>query len=273
MAYIERRPLVAGSALVLDAGFDWSIHYLGGLLSIHALAVDRGRRRWAFALTGGSVALVLGFFIYARLVAPRPDQQYLGSDIAEAFFFWTGIHVPPDHIPGRPISAPGALEWWKQMGRHLGDLFTIPVLALAGLGAAVFGVRERRSYLWLLLCWGVLHILLFALGAFVHDYWSIYLGPGLELASASGLGWLAGRAAGRESPYARRLFLTGASTALTGFLLFAGLHRWEAIPREPAKLGRLLHDITAPEEGILSLHPIDARDAYYADRVINDGVN
>jgi hypothetical protein len=87
----------------------------------------------------------------------------------------------------------------------------------------------------------------------------MYLAPGLALAAASGLVRIAdSRRRGRT------LFLPATSTALSLFLLTAGIRLVDSLPREPAALGTRLHELTRPEEGILMLNPLDARDAYYA---------
>jgi 4-amino-4-deoxy-L-arabinose transferase-like glycosyltransferase len=266
LAYEERKPLLGASALVLGAAFDWPIHYLAGLLAIHAWVFRREMRRWSAPLVFGSLLLVAGFLIYTRFVAPNPQQQYLSSTPGDAFLFWTGARVPADRIPGRPIEAPPVPVWLSRMGNTLRHLFTIPLLALAALGAA--WSRERKAALWILILWGGAHIFLFPLGAFVHDYWSLYLGPGLSLAAAFGLVTMADWSGRR-----RTLFLAASSVALSLFLLAAGIRRVDALPREPVVLGRKLQELTSPHEGVLLLNPIDARDAYYADRVIRDRVN
>lgn len=267
LAYEEGRPLVGAGALVLGAGFDWPIHYLSGLLAFHSLFLRPERRRWAVGLLAGSLLLVSTFLLYARFVAPHPRQQYLQSTPFDSLLFWSGVRVPPDRIPGRPIEMPAPVEWLVRMVSHLDSLYTLPLLALAVLGA-VFAPRGASSALAILLLWGLAHILLFPLGAFVHDYWSMYLAPGLALAAASGLVRIAD-----SLRRGRTLFLTASSTALSLFLLTAGVRRVDSLPREPAALGTKLHELTGPDEGILMLNPIDARDAYYADRVIRDGVN
>ena len=116
--------------------------------------------------------------------------------------------------------------------------------------------RRGPAALSILLLWGVAHIVLFPLGAFVHDYWSLYLGPGVALAAASGLVSIA-NALGRR----RRPFLIGAATAFSAVLLVSGIRRVEALPKEEVVLGRKLKELTKPEEGVLLLNPIDARDA------------
>jgi hypothetical protein len=265
LAYEETRPLLAAVALILGAGFDWPIHYLAGLLAIHAFAFPSDERRWGAGLLAGSVLLVAMFFLYSRLVAPNPRQQYLESTAVDAFLFWTGMRVPAGRIPGRSIEAPTAREWLAGIGSHLDSLFTLPLLALAAFGAAVQGAR---GHLWILLSWGLLHLLLFPLGAFVHDYWSIYLAPGLALAAALGLQWIAERVARR-----REIFRAGSTTAICAFLLWDGIRSVDSLPREPVRLGKALNAITLPDEGILALNPVDARDVYYADRRIRDRVN
>ena len=267
LAYEERRPILGAAALVLGAGFDWPIHYLSGLLAFHALFFRPDRRRWAVGLLAGSLLLVVAFLLYGRFVAPHPRQQYLQSTPADAFLFWSGVRVPPDRIPGRPIETPTPGEWLVRMASHLDSLYTIPLLALAAIGA-FFAARGASSALLILLLWGIAHILLFPLGAFVHDYWSMYLAPGLALAAASGLVRIAD-----SLRRGRTLFLPASSAALSLFLLTAGIGRVDSLPREPAALGTKLHELTGPDEGILMLNPLDARDAYYADRVVRDGVN
>jgi hypothetical protein len=268
LAYLEKRPLLATGALVLGAGFDWPIHYLAGLLAIHALASRSDRGAWGAGLLATSVLLVALFFLYARLVAPHPRQLYLESTAEDAFLFWTGIRVAPDRIPGRSIEAPTAREWLARMGSHFDSLFTVPILALTAFGLVVYGARRSGGELRILLFWGLLHVLLFPLGAFVHDYWSIYLAPGLALAAAVALRWIADHVGRR-----RELFFAGSTTAICLFLLWEGIQAVDSLPREPVRLGRALHALATPDEGILALNPIDARDAYYADRRIRDQIN
>jgi hypothetical protein len=267
LAHEEGRPLVGAGALLLGAGFDWPIHYLSGLLAFHALFFRPDRRRWAVGLLAGSFLLVTSFLLYARFVAPHPRQQYLQSTPFDSFLFWSGVRVPPDRIPGRPIAAPTVRAWLVRMGSHLHSLYTLPLLALAAFGAVV-AARGTASALLILLLWGLAHILLFPLGAFVHDYWSMYLAPGLALAAASGLARIADSRGER-----RTITLRACTAALSLFLLVVGIHGVDSLPREPPALGKKLHELTGPDEGILMLNPLDARDAYYADRVIRDGVN
>jgi 4-amino-4-deoxy-L-arabinose transferase-like glycosyltransferase len=268
IAYEERRPLVGAAALVLGAGFDWPIHYLAGLLALDAWYSRKQERRWSVGLLAGSFLTAASFLVYARVVAAHPSHQYLQASTAESFLFWSGIRVERDRIPGRPITFPTFGEWLKRMASHLDSLYTLPLLALAAFGAAATGFRGRVPPLWIPLLWGVIHILLFPLGAFVHDYWSMYLAPGLSLAAALGL-----LRVGQYFPRRRIGVVAASATAMCVFLLSAGIHRVDSLPRGPAMLGKTLHELTAPDEGVLLLNPLDARDAYYADRVVKDRIN
>jgi 4-amino-4-deoxy-L-arabinose transferase-like glycosyltransferase len=268
LAYIDRKPALGAAALLLGAAFDWPVHYLAGLLALHAWLFRTDSKRWSAGLLLGSFLLVGTYLLYTRYVAPNPEAQYLESTPVDAFFFWMGIRVPPDRIPGRPIEAPGVTAWLSRMEETLRKLYTIPLLLLAVIGAGFAASKEGKAALWILLVWGLAHVLLFPLGAFVHDYWSSYLGPGLSLAAAFGLVSLSERAGRRRRP----VLLVG-SGALSLYLLVTGILRVEALPKEPVVLGPRLRELTKPDEGVLLLNPIDARDEYYADRVIRDRVN
>jgi 4-amino-4-deoxy-L-arabinose transferase-like glycosyltransferase len=272
LAYIEKRPAFAFGALLLGAGFDWPVHYMAGLLGFHALLLARERRRWALLLPAGSVVLAIGFLFYARTVAPRPEQLYLGSTPWESFLFWSGIEVTRGHIPGHRMEAPGARRWLSREASYFRELFGVPLGLLAALGFATSGRRGSSDLLALLSIWGALHVLLFPMGAFVHDYWMVYLSPGLALAGALGILAIADRVVRRDaSPRLRAPFLAGTGALLAVGLVFQGLSRSE--PPDSPSLGKKLREISAPSEVILALTPLDARDAYYADRRIEDGVN
>jgi hypothetical protein len=203
------------------------------------------------------------------VVAPKPRQQYLQSTVGDSFLFWSGVRVSRDRIPGRAIEAPSPRAWIERMASHFDSLFTLPVLALAAFGAAVSARREGpRAPLSILWLWGLAHVLLFPVGAYVHDYWSMYLAPGLSFAAALGLLRIA------DALPQRRNLMVGVSTAgFSAFLFFAGIRLVDHLPKEPVVLGKKLRELTPPDGGILLLHPMDARDAYYADRVVREGVN
>jgi hypothetical protein len=238
-------------------------------LAVHAWFFRARDRRWMVALLGSSLLAVGGWLVYARVVSPKPRQQYLHSTIGDSFLFWSGIRVTRGRIPGRAIEAPSARAWIERMGSHFRSLFSLPVLGLAVLGAAVSGRREGApSLLWVLCLWGLAHVLLFPVGAFVHDYWSMYLAPGLSFAAAVGLLRIAD-----AIPQRRNRVVAVFAAGLSAFLLFAGIRLVDRLPKEPVVLGKKLRELTPADGGVLLLHPMDARDAYYADRVVREGVN
>lgn len=273
LAYRERRPLLAAGAFVLGAGFDWPIHYMAGLIALHALVIEREKRRWALFLPAGSLVMVLGFLLYAHRVAPEPEQHYIQSSATESFLFWTGLNVTRGHIPGHRMTTPDPGEWLRKEWSYFRELYGLPLLVLAVLGVATSGARRKKNYLLLVLVWGGAHVAVFPMGAFVHDYWMTYLSPGLALAAASALAFLAERLVPGHLPRIRSAVLAGGMIALGAPSLVRGIHRIETSRSDPARFGMKLHELAAPDEGILSLSPFDTRDAYYADRRFRDGVN
>jgi hypothetical protein len=269
LAYVERKLLLAIVALGLGAGFDWPIHYLAGILALHAWFLRERDRRWTVALLGSSLLAVGSWLVYARVVSPKPRQQYLHSTVGDSFLFWSGMRVRRGRIPGRAIEVPSARAWIERMASHFRSLFSLPLLGLAVLGAAASGRREgAQAPHWILLLWGLAHVLIFPVGAYVHDYWSMYLAPGLSFAAAVGLLRIAD-----AIPRRRNLLVAVSTAGLSAFLLVAGIRLVDHLPKEPVVLGKKLRELTPPDGGILLLHPMDARDAYYADRVVREGVN
>jgi 4-amino-4-deoxy-L-arabinose transferase-like glycosyltransferase len=270
-AYRRGNLAAALGALVVGAGFDWPVHYMAGLLAAHALISKKTGLTLVLPLA--SLVLVAGFFSYARRVAPRQEQNYLGVGAVESYSFWSGREVDPRRIPGHRLREPGAGEWLVRLGGYYRDLFTLPLLLAAAGGLGVALARREAGRLLLLLGWGALHVVLFPMGAYVHDYWSDYLSPGLALSAALGgvaaYGWLARRVA----PLVRRAAAAVALGVLFSSWLSLGLSRIESSRQNEVKLGKTLNQLLAREEGLLSLLPLDARDAYYLDRPARDGVN
>lgn len=259
------------AALGLGSGFDWPVHYMSALLAAHAL-VSKGDRR-ALVLPVASLILATGFLLYAHRIAPRPEQNYLGASAIQSFSFWSGWTVDPRRIPGYRLREPGVVEWLERLRGYYLELFTLPLAVLAAVGLAAGLARRETGKHLVLLAWGALHVLLFPMGAYVHDYWSDYLTPGLALSAAVGavalFRWLSSR---MNAPLRQAL----AALALGGlftFWGFLGITRIERVRGNEAVVGRTLHHVLARDEGLLSLLPLDARDAYYLDRPVRDGVN
>jgi len=269
MAEAYRRGSWTGAlaALLLGSGFDWPVHYMSGLLAAHALLTGGSRR--ALLLPFASLVLAGGFLLYARRIAPRPEQNYLGASAIQSFSFWSGRSVDPRRIPGYRLREPGAAQWLERLGGYYGELFTLPLAALSVIGLGVALARRQAGMLLVLLAWGSLHVLLFPMGAYVHDYWSDYLTPGLSLSAALGSVAIYRRLG---APF-RPALATLALGALFVYWSFLGIGRIERSRENQALLGTTLHRLLASDEGLLSLLPLDARDAYYLDRPVRDGVN
>jgi 4-amino-4-deoxy-L-arabinose transferase-like glycosyltransferase len=261
------------ASLVLGSAFDWPIHYMAGLIAFHALVTGGARRREVWVLPLLSVVLVGSFWIYGRRVAPSPEQNYLHASLGAAAALWTGYEVDPTHIQGYRMEWPGWPALASRVWSYYLNLFTWPLLVLAALGVVVALRRRAPAAFFILLLWGLLHAVLFPMGAFVHDYWAVYLTPGLALAAALGLSSIADRGSSSFPPKVLPVLGTTLLVGLAGWWIARGAERIARSRLEEATLGRRLHEITLPQEGILSLLPLDARDAYYADRPVKDGVN
>ena len=273
LAYLRDRIWLLYMSLILGAGFDWPVHYMAGLVAAHALVTSGFARKWVLALPVVSVVISVFFFVYARHIAPRPEQRYLGADAADAFSFWTGLRL--DAVEGYSSVRPSLIEWVDRvMGYHV-DLFTLPVLLVAGLGLGI-AAWQRSGMALLLALWGSLHVALFPMGAFAHDYWSRYLTPGLALAAAIALVAARDRISTVIPARRRRPIGTVAAGVLVGYaatMTIDGVALIEASREEEALLGKKLGHMTRPGEGVLSYLAMDIRDAYYAGCRIEDEID
>ncbi|HSF17573.1 MAG TPA: glycosyltransferase family 39 protein [Vicinamibacteria bacterium] len=271
IAYQERRPLLAVAAFVLGAGFDWPIHYMTGLIAVHALVFEHEKRRWVLALPAASLVFVLGFLVYSQRVASNPEQHAIQSS-TDSFLFWSGIRVTRNHIPGHRMVAPDPVAWVGKESSYFRELYGLPLLVLSLVGVAAAGGRLQRSYLLLALLWGMAHVVLFPIGAFVHDYWMTYLAPGLALAGGRAIVWTA-QLLPDSARRLRTAAILAATVALSVSSVARGIDRIETSRADPASFGMRLHRLVGPNDGILSVSPFDARDAYYAGCRIRDQVN
>jgi len=273
LAYLRDRIWLLYTSLILGAGFDWPVHYMAGLVAAHAFLTSRFARKWVLALPVVSVVISVLFFVYARHIAPRPEQRYLGADARDAFLVWTG--QSRDAVDGSSLVHPSLIEWADRvMGYHV-DLFTLPVLLVAVIGLGV-AVRQRSGIALLIVLWGSLHLALFPMGAFVHNYWSRYLTPGLALAAAIALIAAKNRISTVIPARRRRPVAIVATGILIGYactMAIEGIALIEASREEEALLGKKLAQMTRPGEGVLSYLSMDIRDAYYASCRIEDEID
>jgi 4-amino-4-deoxy-L-arabinose transferase-like glycosyltransferase len=175
---------VMGGGFLLGALTDWPIFYLIPLLWVHNRWKNPGRA-WRSALwvglSGGLFLAALA--LYLSIVGG--DRWLIFKALQLRSFRWMDDS-------GIPYSL---LDWIRMVGGEvILGLFT-PVgvaLALGWVVAAIKrywagGCRRVDEVIVMLLAFGSAHIVLGFEGAYVHAIWSIYLAPGIALASAVAL--------------------------------------------------------------------------------------
>ncbi len=200
------------AVLALGMGFGWPAYYLAGLLPLHHLLVpDGGRRDWR-VLAFPAVALAAFALFLAHVWLLRGGDGL--RELAAMFATRTGAGTADYHEgPAERFTWLGFLWLWAKRGA---GLFTLPALLAAALGLASLG-RDgggrpgARSVPLLLLAFGLIHVLLFRQGAWVHEYWAFYLSAPLALLAARGVLWLTrGVPSGRVALLFAALFLAAA---------------------------------------------------------------
>lgn len=254
--YLRWRESPAGARLwaLLGISFgacwlDWPAYFAVGAVAL--LHFARGERRaQAFLLLAPAVAAFGAFVLYLYLLDPAKGIP-LASLLASG--------------KGHSAGPPGFLEYLASEARELAIQFTIPLLALAGLGAA--RLRPRGSFpdavVLSLALLGSDEVLFPSMCAW-HTYLTFPLAPWAALAGAGGLRFLWGRPWGRAA----------AALLAAAFLLQAGAvlaRRWSFVGSYEVHRGaaETLDRHTAPGDRILlRLNHDPYLRTYYADRYV-----
>jgi len=162
------------ASFLLGALADWPVHLAVPFVAL-AFA-HAGRRRAALALPALSALLLAASL--GVLVAARP-----AGDPADLLYKLGGPEDLRSLLDGRLAAS------WRA-------LFTLPVLALAALGAALLALARSPALpdVLLLLLPAALYVALSPQGALPHGFWSIYLLPGIALLAGVALDRIAGAA-------------------------------------------------------------------------------
>jgi 4-amino-4-deoxy-L-arabinose transferase-like glycosyltransferase len=165
-----------GLALAVCFGIlsDWPGVYTPLIIATyHRFNQRRDKLRHLIVLSAASVLLVIMLIWYLSWLVHDPWS------IKRAVF---GASIP---------TYSELRDWITTVLRHTTTLFTPVLLGLAVSCLIVeryCPVRNRYPYryhlIWLLLAFGALHVVLGLRGAYWHNYWSMYLTPGLVLAAA-----------------------------------------------------------------------------------------
>lgn len=171
-------PVLACVALLVGLASDWSAAYAAGFLAL-AEFVGRGARRESRVglLPAVCVVFVVAFVAWIRASGLSVGGDFTGSAGIRS---WGALAMP-----GVDVGA--ELVKWL---RGVAAMFTPAALALTVL-TAVPALRRAATRdgadagrtLFVLLATGIAHVLLFPAGAFIHDYWTFLLVPGVAIAS------------------------------------------------------------------------------------------
>lgn len=275
--------------LALAAWTDHPGHYMIGLIGLHVLAFGPpGRRRWLVAAALAALALAcFGLWVGYTAVVSGSVRTFI-----------RGVELRAGAYDARfTLGAYYALQYMR-----IREFFT-PTLRLLAAAWAVFALldwrhraaRWRHSWVALLLGYGLLNLIVFRQGSWVHDFWLFFFSPFFAVAAAVALSEVAGgvfgidrqsvrtvdvvpapstlpaRSPGRAATALRRVLFTLLLLATWAWYLpsavesLRGLYR----PRDEAEtpLARYLHERTAFEEGVLvGFEPLQPHFDYYLDR-------
>jgi len=266
----HRRPLDAalcGAALLIGFTFDWPVYFAAGALALWALPQTGGRRLAAgiAGLTTAAAALTAGWTVavYARRGG--------GPHILEGLANRTGLKgLFGGALADDAGNALSVLDLGLGIARHHLDAGFAPASLAGAASLVLLWRRGRRGVAGLLLvpfAAGGLHVLVFPQGAYVHQYWQLYLVAGLALPIV----W----AACEVTPARLR------SAMIAGLLTFnvasgarAWLRaevRWGWTAEERAvfqDVGEALRAATTPSTRLVSGEPGHVALDYYGDRKI-----
>jgi len=196
-----KRGHFVGLALAVVCGIlsDWPGLYTPLIIvAYHGFTQRRDTLPPLAILSAASVVLVLALIWYLSWLVHDPWI------FLKAFVSWS--IAGKSELPNTSGLLSAILDWITTvLGKHVLYLYTPVVLSLAVSYLIVrwFRMGRRRSpdrfhLVWLLLTFGSLHIVLGLRGATTHDYWSMYLTPGLVLAAALWLNDLSDPQSGRS---------------------------------------------------------------------------
>ena len=159
---------------------DWPGFYIPILLLIHRVALkNKQPLRWWVFLFGYCVFLLVLFFLYCLWV--KGDLGFLFHQ-----FFRRSCSFRDDS--GRAF---GFADWIRAIGHYLWTLYTLPVLVAFAIwtGQRVHdSIRrvadESQTHVWILIGFGVMHLVIPLQAAYQHDCLVLYLSPGLSMCAA-----------------------------------------------------------------------------------------
>jgi hypothetical protein len=252
------------AALALGAFAGYAGFYMIGCLGLHYVLTRP--LKWTtlrFVLGMGALGLVLfgAWVLYAALLLGSPGT------------FLAGWNLRTDSSDSAQFTY-GA--WYALEYMRMRDFFT-PVLRLlvvvwAGFFTCDLLRRSRlrdwakHSFLGVLLLFGLPQVVVFRQGAWVHEYWLIFLVPFVSISAAVAVAEI-----GRTWLRGRKALIMALVVSVWALYALAAIGQLQTFyqPRDQAetRLARDLHDHTALDEGImLGFEVAQPYFDYYLDR-------
>ena len=162
---------------------DWPAFYAVPLLSLHYLLFSSNTKKhksfFIFPIFGCFLFLLFLYYIHT---------------IADSFypFFYLLFHRASSYASDLDLTQTFTLiQWFKEISLNIRKLYTLPILILSLIWLVSFITKliKRQNFaqdlvVIILLLFGLIHIFLGRQGAWIHEYWSALLIPGLAISAA-----------------------------------------------------------------------------------------
>ena len=254
----------------------WYTYFVVPLILVHYYRREgepgSPRSHRLLILPAAAVGVFLLFLLHREVVLADAKGELYGT-LLEKLRIRASF---PRVVGGRELSP-------LQLGRHvLRDvvrMFSAPLLALAGLGLALFARDRVRGRLgdgdWcllILLAFGLFHSLAFPSLVPGHDYLAVCYAPGVSVAAAVTFAWAIERI-GREWNQTARTTAVGALLAVIVGVSLAGTRRLRSEDdlkwaQTLVRWGEIIRRLSPPRASVLSPDAPDRVFQYYADRAM-----
>ncbi|MEW6742617.1 MAG: glycosyltransferase family 39 protein [Planctomycetota bacterium] len=271
--------------LLLGSASEWPIYYMAAAIALDLLLFREGRHPVRAAVSLACLA-VAAFTLYVAYVATLQGSSNLLDGLARLLHGASGrstLSLPEAIQRAGPNGPRLFLQYLNLTTKSVLALFSITALALTLLAAGELVVKAAHRRLALadriflmLFVFGSLHVVLFAGGAVVHDYWWKYLLPAVAWGSARSLLYTVPRLidllARNKSERCRTTLRTAFTIALLASIIIPSARHTVAIFQvadwSPYERGTVVAQETGFDDVILGPDPrADPVLLFYMDRL------
>ena len=254
--------------------WDWAAFYTAGCLGL-IFWIAKGRGGWRTAGMIWAYALMCGFLLILWiLIAGRSNEMSTAklAQVAGHRMGWLG-QVRDDF--GNPISL-SDIAWrvaelhWKRFYSFvsIGGIISAVIILVASMCVRF---NARTALLMVPMVVACVHILIFPQGAYVHDYWQVYLAVGLPIPLFAVIAHLS-----RHDLTAFSDVLSLGLTTILAVATLTGAGKWMSRDHDRPDYREQASELssrTDPDEVILGrdLYCIPPMLQYYSDRKVRTG--